>query len=437
MSIRFKLTLLLVTLFTFAIGNTVFTFLLENYVEEKLNWVIHTHEVLNESKNLLSSMTDAETGQRGYLLTGDPDYLEPYLKGLSSAEESFKRLTRLTSDNPEQIKRLKTIHGAMGKKFEELKLTIDLRKHENAENAEKAIDVVKRNNGKQIMDEIRLDIIAFENTEHLLLETRKGDFRESRAQITTLMALEILFFLFLGIITMIFIRNKLFSPISMLLLNTAKMERGEQQNIQDILPKDEMGYLLSRFYQMSEKVYANTAALSHEATHDHLTGLLNRSEINKTIRDSIVSTSASNKKMAVCFIDLNGFKQLNDNLGHDAGDAVLIETAKRLKGMLRTDDSLFRLGGDEFVLILNDIAETSHLNTIAGHILEKFTSPLMFNGIPIEISLSIGIALSPDDSKNSEEILKFSDIAMYTAKREKKHNYTFFNKTMLKRESDI
>ncbi len=140
--------------------------------------------------------------------------------------------------------------------------------------------------------------------------------------------------------------------------------------------------------------------------------------------------------MTILFIDLNGFKQLNDMLGHDAGDEILKETANRLKESVRSEDVVFRIGGDEFVVILKNITQASDARIVVTSILERFTTPFMFQGKPLEISLSIGIATSPDDSKNSEEILKFADIAMYSAKRDTSTNYRFFDNTMLKRESD-
>lgn len=437
MSIRIKLTLLLSFLFLTFVGNILLTFLLEGYGEERLKWVIHTHEVITESEKLISAMTDAETGQRGYLLSGDPSYLEPYYNGLVSSEATFKKLSSLTLDNLQQQKRLDDIGGLMKGKFEELKLTIDLRKSGNEGDYIEAIAILKKDAGKRFMDDIRLIIIAFKNEELVLLEKRKGDFRESRAYITTMVAVEILFFIFMGIITALFVRNRLFSPLALLLESTKNVEKGKKQNIDDILPNDEMGYLLSRFYQMSEKVYDKTAALTYDANHDALTNLRNRSGVDKEIGDSIKDLAGSNKKAAVLFIDLNKFKQLNDTLGHDAGDEILKETANRLLEYTRSDDAVFRLGGDEFVVVLKNITDTLNAKNIVENILDNFALPLVFQGNPIEISLSIGIAISPDDSTDSEEILKFSDIAMYEAKGDKENNYRLFDESMLKRESDV
>ena len=433
MSIRRKLTLLLILLFAATIGNTIFTFLLEDYGKEKLKWVIHTHEVIIESEKLLSTMTDAETGQRGFLLTESTNYLEPYHHGVLSARKHFDELLKLTSDNPTQQKQLININESMQKKFEELKFTIELMQKGN--NME-AFKIVNKDSGKKFMDDIRIKLIAFNNEERILLEKRNGDYRESRAQITALVVIEILFFIFLGLVTAFFVKGNLFNPLKLLLLNTSKMERGERQEVSDLLPNDEMGYLLSRFYQMSEKVLEKTESLAYSAKHDELTGLKNRAGLHDEINDSIISLKNLDTKMAVIFIDLNKFKQLNDTLGHDAGDLVLKETAIRLEESVRSGDAVFRQGGDEFILVIKNIHDASHVETIVTKIINRFEPPVMFRGNSIDILLSIGIAISPDDTKNADEIIKFSDVAMYEAKRDKDTKYKFFNKSMLKRESD-
>lgn len=437
MSLRLKLSLLLLALFTFAIGNTLFTFILDKYGEEKLGWVLHTHDVLDASGKLLSSMTDAETGQRGYLLTGDPAYLESYLKGLSASEHSYNDLVKLTEDNPVQSNRLSIVKSYMDQKFKELKMTIDIFNRGTEADRKHAIDIVKKNSGKKVMDEIRLEIALFKSDEVVFLEKRKGDYRAIRAQIRTAIVIGVVLFAFVGAITIFFIREKLFFPIKLLLKNAAKMERGEKQKIEDLLPKDEMGYLLSRFYQVSEKVYSHTESLTHKATHDALTGLANRAGIDVTIKNSIVTSESRHKKMALLFIDLNKFKQLNDTLGHDAGDAVLIETGHRLKDVLRSNDQVFRLGGDEFVVILNDILESVHIKKVVKHILDKFKPSFIYNNNQIDISLSIGVSISPEDSIDSAELLKFADVAMYMAKQDTSHDFAFFDKSMLDVQNEI
>ena len=135
-------------------------------------------------------------------------------------------------------------------------------------------------------------------------------------------------------------------------------------------------------------------------------------------------------------MDLNKFKQLNDTLGHDAGDIMLKETAVRLKNSVRSDDIVFRLGGDEFLVLIKNVKHHSEVEKVVSNIFESTKAPVMIQGNPISISLSIGVAISPDDTQSSDEILKYSDIAMYEAKHDKDCDYKFFDKSMLKRSGD-
>ena len=201
MNIRLKLILFISFLFIAAIANSLLTFQLEGYSNEKLKWVNHTHEVIIISDDFMGAIKDTETGQRGYLLTNNLNYLEPYYSGLLTAQKQFIKLKSLTSDNPTQQERLDLVEKSMKLKFEELKETIELT--EKKKNVE-AIEIVKKNTGKKYMDDIRIHIDKFINTEMLLLEKRKGDFRAHRAKITTIIAIEVMFFLFLAFMTISF-----------------------------------------------------------------------------------------------------------------------------------------------------------------------------------------------------------------------------------------
>ncbi len=436
MTMRLKLVLFISFLFIAGIGNVIFTFQLEKYGEEKVAWVNHTNEVLLESEKLLSRLKDMETGQRGFLLTEDIAYLEPYYEGVSASEEHFKRLKELTSDNPLQQKRLDNMHEAIQLKFDELAETIRLTQ-ENHGNASVALKIVKQNKGKQYMDHIREVLKDFTHTEKILLEERKGDFRAHKAMITTFVIAELLFFLFLAIMTVTFLNKNLFYPLKLLLASTHKMEKGERVHFKDLTTKDEMGYLLSSFLKMNEKVHERTEALDYKANHDELTGLKNRASVHDEIESEIRHLKVANTKAAVFFMDLNKFKQLNDTMGHDAGDMMLKETANRLGSSVRSDDIVFRLGGDEFLILIKNVKHHSEIEKVLSNVFEALKAPVMIQGKAIDILISVGIAILPDDSQNGDEVLKYSDIAMYEAKRDKDCNYKFFEKSMLKRSVDL
>ncbi len=435
MSIRLRLKIIIGVLFFAMIGNGFFFYMIDHYGDEKLKWVNHTHKVIIETEYYLSALQDTETGQRGYLLTNNPSYLEPYYKGLVAAKESFSKLLFLVSDNPVQTKRLNTINALMKLKLDELKETISLAQGPNT-SYKKALEIVKQNKGKQYMDNIRAHIIQFKSTELVLLEKRKGDYRSHKAKISTAMVGEILFFLFSGILTVVFLNKNFFDPLNMLIFNTRRMEKGKKIDILDIIPNHEMGYLIASFFKMNQKVYQRSKRLDYKAHHDELTGLKNRSNLLDEIKEAVNNAKEFNTKTAILFLDLDKFKQLNDTMGHDAGDAMLIETANRLINAIRSDDIAFRVGGDEFVILLKNIATISDAEKIISNLLNVFQSPMSINDTSIDILISIGVSIAPDNSEDPEKLLKMSDIAMYASKKDKVICYKLFNTGMLQRSCD-
>lgn len=433
MGVRVKLALFLLVLFSISIASSILTFKLESYGEEKLIWVIHTHDVITNSERLLSSMKDAETGQRGYLLTQEVTYLEPYYTGMSNAQQIFKELRVLTKDNREQQTALDHINEAMKSKFDELALTVELVEYDNLS---QALKVVKEDRGKAYMDDLRVDLNEFINIELLLLEARKGDFKENRTQLITLIKMQIALLIFLAIATIFFMKRNLFDPLNLLLLSTKKMQKGEKLDITDVVEKNEMGDLLTAFFKMNEIVHEKTEVLAYKAHHDELTGLKNRSMVYSELQDAINRSGKVETKIAVYFLDLNKFKDINDTLGHDVGDEVLIQTARILTETVRSRDDIFRLGGDEFLIIAQDISHQSGIDRLTLKIIEKFSSPILIKGKRLPISLSIGVASYPNDSLNGEELIKFADIAMYEAKKEQGNTCCEFKPALLKRDGD-
>ncbi|MDQ7068311.1 MAG: diguanylate cyclase [Sulfurimonas sp.] len=436
MSIRTKIKLFLGFLLLTAVGNSILSYQLEKFGEEKLHWVNHTHEVLISVNKLLSEMTDAETGQRGFLLTKDKDYLSPYYLGVKQSKVILTELKELTQDNPSQQKLLINISQLMDKKFSELSLTIKLKQEQKEGEIDKALLIVKNNEGKELMDKIRTLVSEFEHTEKILLEQRKGNYKTYKAQIITLIIVVIMFFLFFTLFTISFLNKTLFQPMQLLLESTHKMQNGEEVTIEDIVAKDEMGYLLASFYKMKEKVIQREEHLTHIAGHDELTGLRNRTDLDDTLQNTIKDTLKKNSKCAILFIDLNKFKQLNDTLGHDAGDIMLKEVSTRLKKSLRKEHELFRIGGDEFLVLLREIKNITIIEKIISNILKTMKKPLLINNKPIEISLSIGVSIVPDNTTDVDELIKYADIAMYVSKSDTDTDYTFFDTSMFKRHTD-
>lgn len=176
--------------------------------------------------------------------------------------------------------------------------------------------------------------------------------------------------------------------------------------------------------------------LQHKATHDSLTGLANRALFYEQLFLIAEQSRRHKHKVALFYIDLDGFKLVNDNLGHDCGDRLLIEVAKRIKNVVRAEDIVARLGGDEFAIIFSHLHEEKHIRQIAEKIISSISQPFenFENSVTISsIGVSIGISVFPFDTENTETLVKCADIAMYQAKQAGKGRYVFYQE--LKRAS--
>jgi diguanylate cyclase (GGDEF)-like protein len=158
--------------------------------------------------------------------------------------------------------------------------------------------------------------------------------------------------------------------------------------------------------------------LKHRAFHDPLTGLPNRHLLVDRLRQALRRTRRQENRVAVLFMDLDGFKVVNDSLGHEAGDRVLVEVAERLKGCLRPEDTLARFAGDEFIVLLEEVEGADDALRVTQRITEEFREPFVLNGRELVLRFSIGVALGEADMESPEELLRDADIAMYRAKDE-------------------
>lgn len=180
------------------------------------------------------------------------------------------------------------------------------------------------------------------------------------------------------------------------------------------------------------------ARLFYQATHDPLTGLANRNSLYQMFPFAMGRAKRNNSSIAVLFIDLDGFKKINDLLGHDIGDKFLIQVAERIKTCLRDGDLAVRLGGDEFVALLED-ADFTQVKRVAERLLYK-TEPVVIQGNTIPVLMSIGISLYPDHADDIDTLLKQADIALYHVKESGKGHYQFYSQNLdeqLKQENQL
>jgi diguanylate cyclase (GGDEF)-like protein len=166
------------------------------------------------------------------------------------------------------------------------------------------------------------------------------------------------------------------------------------------------------------------------AYHDSLTGLPSRTLFNDRFAMAMADSKRNDKKTAVIILDLDHFKNVNDNFGHDVGDDLLKEVSGRLTSILRQTDTVCRIGGDEFALLISDASAREMIEEVAQRILAAIGKPFSLHGVKAWISASLGIAFYPEDGENLETLIKHADIAMYEVKKVGRNNYLYYQPGM-------
>ena len=170
--------------------------------------------------------------------------------------------------------------------------------------------------------------------------------------------------------------------------------------------------------------------LHHQAHHDALTGLPNRVLFASKLEDAIKNSKENSTKVALLFIDLDHFKEINDSHGHKVGDEVLKIVTQKLSNTIRDNDTLARLGGDEFTITMQGLTRKQNASLLAKKIIEVLAQPIDIDGNIFYVSSSIGISLYPDDGSSAANLLKYSDVAMYKAKDEGRNNFQYYSVEM-------
>lgn len=184
--------------------------------------------------------------------------------------------------------------------------------------------------------------------------------------------------------------------------------------------------LEQRVKKRTEELANANTLLSQQANFDALTGLANRHLFFDRLKQAIAQAKRHNYSLAILFIDLDGFKKINDNYGHSTGDKVLKKVSRRMRQCLRDEDTVSRIGGDEFAIVLNEVNDTSTIKNITTKIINIINDPLNITEDDISVGASIGISVYPENDISPDKLLKQADIAMYISKDKGKNTYTFF-----------
>lgn len=223
------------------------------------------------------------------------------------------------------------------------------------------------------------------------------------------------------IAAMVLLAILFFRPLHRAADLAARMSRGELpfQHL-PVTRADEVGYLTMAFNQLLDKLLLSQAEQAELARRDALTGLPNRIELSERLRKVQARAQRQGSLASILFLDLDGFKAINDSLGHQAGDEALIQVARKLSGILREEDTLARIGGDEFVIVLGDLAQdqaSAAAYAVATKCIAALQEPIAFDGQSRQLGLSVGIVLS-NGQRALEELISAADLAMYDAKKQ-------------------
>ncbi len=179
------------------------------------------------------------------------------------------------------------------------------------------------------------------------------------------------------------------------------------------------------FSDITEKMQSDEL-IWNQANYDHLTQLPNRRLLQDRLKQKIKLAHRLDQSVAVLFIDLDHFKEVNDTLGHNVGDQLLVQVANRVSQCVREADTVARLGGDEFIVVLSQINDAIHIDKVAKNVIEKLSQSFVIDGVELNVSASVGIAVSPKDGDNVEDLIKNADIAMYAAKNAGRGRFCYY-----------
>lgn len=197
-----------------------------------------------------------------------------------------------------------------------------------------------------------------------------------------------------------------------------------------IAAQNEVSRLSNSLVKMGNDISKAKAHIQKQANYDHLTGLPNRFLSLDRLTVLINEAKRNQTIVAVMFFDLDDFKKVNDTLGHDVGDKLLVEASSRLTRVVRAGDTVGRLGGDEFIILLGNLTSVEEVQLISEKLLEQFRTPFQIDGRELLLTASIGIAFYPNDGNDHNTVLKHADTAMYRAKELGRNTFSFFTKEL-------
>jgi diguanylate cyclase (GGDEF)-like protein len=330
---------------------------------------------LFQLRTVMDAVVDTETGQRGYLLTGEDEYLQPYRSGRQNLDIGLGRLKEMSRADPAILSNIAELEDNVRAKEAELARTVQLR--EGGDSAG-ALATVKTGEGRRLMVAFRENGIALAS--RLRAARTANGVAETRIFRRATVLGGVLLFL---ILTLVAVAIRWLS---------VSLHRVEEMQLQR----------------------------EEEAMHDALTTLPNRRYLREWVAMALAAADRGGHRLVLLYFDLDGFKAVNDRLGHEAGDRVLQTIAERVRATVRSSDFVARLGGDEFVAVLPDAPAEPELSVLVARLHASLAKAPIAELADGEVSASIGLARHPEDGESLAALLNVADRAMYTAKQRRR-----------------
>lgn len=443
--IRGKLIILSCLLISLSIANVFIIKDAMKVASYLLTQLEHTHDVILTSELLSAQLKDAETGQRGYLLTGDLEYLQTHQNGSRLSKQYFSDLKSLTTESPSQQEILRQLGVLIEQKFDELTETIGYAK---AGDRNKALQIVKQGTGRILMDKIRVLLSKFQNVEHELLIQRGLTYQKNQQQLELLFFVEVAIFISMFILFLVYIQRKIVRPLEVLALDAKRSNFSK--HISDITLRskyskdifnhlvsdstDEIGILsraLSLMHQenvkyitelelITEKLKQEKKKALRSSITDTLTGLYNRRKFNEVIESEWKLARREGHYLGLAMLDIDFFKKVNDTYGHTKGDEVLKQVAQCLLKMAqRPNDFVFRVGGEEFIFLTvrqDEKATVTFVEEMRANI-EGLQIPNKNSPVSKFVTISAGIvSIIPSSKDTIDDLLAKADNLLYASK---------------------
>jgi diguanylate cyclase len=332
---------------------------------------------------LNNAIIDAESGQRGYLITNNVTFLDTYDNGKVAAEKYFEQILSLDNIFPEISPIFSEVKNLMQSKFDLMNKGIQVQLNAGSYASHLTL---QKDHSKLIMSKIKTELAKVD----ALLYVKRQQYEKGIKQ-------KIEASIYGGVVLVI--------SIYAVLIRSYK-----------------------RTFGLFEKVVEGQLEvnrLNHQATHDSLTAVPNRRAFEAHLKKMHAKARRASKRYAVLYLDLDGFKEVNDTYGHKVGDKLLVQVTKQFLYVIREYDFIARLGGDEFALVVDYFETKQELAQLALRIIDILEPPILIEGKQIKIGVSVGIAIYPEDAKDIISLLGVADSAMYLAKKSGRNQYSF------------